>query len=193
MSLKNSANVIRKSSLVLFIKTVAIIAASVAASGLIVYLLSETPLAPSYGETISSVSLYKIEIIRKSIYIYTVFVLIMLAGIITISLLYSHRVAGPLFRIKVVAKETSEGKRLKSFTIRDNDLLHPLADTLNEMIGKYDTLHEELEKDFEELTNELQEIDASLKDSDRAATEKNINSAKNVSDRIEKTLSGLTL
>lgn len=52
-----------------------------------------------------------------------------------LALLWSQKIAGPLFRVKKYLKEISEGKELKEFiTFRENDQLPAIAQAFSEMV-----------------------------------------------------------
>ncbi|MBU4375943.1 MAG: methyl-accepting chemotaxis protein [Candidatus Omnitrophica bacterium] len=45
----------------------------------------------------------------------------------------SHRIAGPIYRVKSIIRDIGEGKLDKRIHLRKNDELHDLADELNKM------------------------------------------------------------
>ena len=55
------------------------------------------------------------------------------------SLFVSHRIAGPLYRFKMVFKAMAEGDLAIRANIRKHDYLHPHAKALNEMIEALET------------------------------------------------------
>jgi signal transduction histidine kinase len=55
---------------------------------------------------------------------------------IAVTVFFSHRIAGPLYRFKKVIEILSEGNFTDGFRIRKTDQLQDLAKTLNDMIEK---------------------------------------------------------
>lgn len=54
--------------------------------------------------------------------------------LVGISLLISHRIAGPLYRFRHVYRNLIEGRIVRRFRLRPRDLLHDEADVLNEVL-----------------------------------------------------------
>ncbi|MFH0876740.1 MAG: methyl-accepting chemotaxis protein [Candidatus Omnitrophota bacterium] len=67
----------------------------------------------------------------------TVAVVVVFAGLATIllTLLFTHRMAGPIFRFRKVLETLEQGDFSKGFNIRNFDQLQALADALNRVIG----------------------------------------------------------
>ena len=72
------------------------------------------------------------------ILVQTVLIVMVIVGIATISvtLFFSHKVAGPLYHFKKTMKELEAGDFSIDFRIRNLDQLKDLADTFNNMIKK---------------------------------------------------------
>jgi methyl-accepting chemotaxis protein len=70
--------------------------------------------------------------------IQTLLIVTILIGLATIvlTLLFSHKIAGPLYRFKKVIENLEEGDFSQDFHIRFNDQLKDLADKFNSMIVK---------------------------------------------------------
>jgi len=68
----------------------------------------------------------------------TLLIVTILIGLATIvlTLLFSHKIAGPLYRFKKVIENLEQGDFSQDFHIRLNDQLKDLADKFNSMIGK---------------------------------------------------------
>ncbi|MFZ9521569.1 MAG: HAMP domain-containing protein [Silvanigrellaceae bacterium] len=60
--------------------------------------------------------------------------LLFLVSVAVIGLVYSHRVAGPLFKIKNVCKDICEGNTSARITLRPNDDFRDVAEQLNQLI-----------------------------------------------------------
>lgn len=70
--------------------------------------------------------------------IQTVLAVTIIASLVTIALtlLISHKIAGPLYRFKKVIEALGDGDFSSDFKIRKMDQLHDIADTFNKSIGK---------------------------------------------------------
>ncbi len=108
----------------------------------------------SYEETFRILLQAKEEILTKSVIIYTFAFVIILTGIVIITLLYSHRVVGPMRRISRVAEKISAGDFSETITLRRNDAIQPLADELNDLIEAYRKTLSELILRVDEIKEE---------------------------------------
>jgi HAMP domain-containing protein len=106
-------------------------------SFLLIYQSGNILVGKTYTEGIRNLSVMKGVIIQKSIIIYLLSSIFVISGVIIITIFYSHRVAGPLYRLSVAAKEISEGLPASPVRLRKSDVVHPLADTLNELADVY--------------------------------------------------------
>ncbi|HNW39617.1 MAG TPA: hypothetical protein PKI44_04250 [Candidatus Omnitrophota bacterium] len=70
--------------------------------------------------------------------IQTVIVIVIISGIATffVTLLFSHKIAGPLYRFKKAIESIKEGNLNSNFHLRDYDQLHSISDEMNAMIDK---------------------------------------------------------
>ncbi len=131
-------------------------------------------LGPSYQESFRILSEFKKEILYKSIASYAFTLIVILLGIMIITLLYSHRVVGPMYRLSMFVKRVTDGDLSETAVLRRNDAVQPLADELNVLIVNY-----------RQLINELQEQTAQLKKlADLSGCDEN-------SDELKKVLSEL--
>lgn len=112
--------------------------------------LKRTP-GLSYSDSYGVISALRQELLHKSILIYGVTALLITFGIAAISLVYSHRVAGPLYRLGVEARDIASGDLSKSVRFRKNDAIHEVADDMNGMRESYKNLLSSLESGIEEL------------------------------------------
>jgi len=118
----------------LTVKVILVIAAGVAVTGALLYVSSQIWLGESYTEGLKTLSKSRGVILRNSIIIYATTSLFVLAGIIVLGLLYSHRVAGPLYRLAATARLISGGDYRVHVKLRDGDAVHPLADSMNQLV-----------------------------------------------------------
>ena len=98
-----------------------------------------------FASQASTVSIVNSRVVVRSasdfilpILVQTVAITVILVGIATIlvTLLFSHRIAGPLYRFKKVLEALEAGDFSSAFKIRTLDQLQILADTLNSVVVK---------------------------------------------------------
>ena len=115
----------------------ALIVAAGAGISIGVFLLMTTERGSSYGESIRLLSVLHREIAWRSAIIYTSSLFVMVSGVSFISLLYSHRVAGPLHKLGMIARSVATGDLSGLAKLRRRDAVHALADDMNELITAY--------------------------------------------------------
>ena len=127
-------------------------------SALALYLDTYRPLNTHYSAIFSILTGLKETILIKTIQINIIFFLLTAAGILVIGLLYSHRVAGPLYRIKVYARSVSEGKPHGEVKFRNKDAIHSFADAVNGMTKSYEQRLAVLDSMLQDLESALKKI-----------------------------------
>lgn len=137
-------------------------------SALILYLDIYKPLNTHYSAILSILTGLKETLFTKTIQINAIFYLLIAAGILVIGVLYSHRIAGPLYRIKLYAKSISEGKLHGEIKFRREDAIHSFADALNGMTKSYEQRLTLLDSRIQDLENVLKKI-KTLQESSRDA------------------------
>lgn len=104
---------------------------------LVIWLYSYREPAASYAENYRMLARLRSEIVCKSLIIYAVTSLFIIGGTAVLSLLYSHKVAGPLYKLGMFVRKTALGDFSGSVTFRRNDIIHPLAGDVNAVIASY--------------------------------------------------------
>ena len=104
----------------------------------------------SYSETFQLLSNIKQNIFLKTIIIYFTGFLFIVVGIILISLFYSHRIAGPVYRLTEFTKKISAGDLSSAVSLRQNDTVKPLSREMNNLVDTYKSSLQELLKSVEE-------------------------------------------
>jgi len=174
----NDTNVLKKgfiTRLVLWILLVFVIFSSIA--GIFLYFNTYRPLDTNYSASISIISDVKEELLVKTLTINTVFYLFILIGTVMLTVLYTHRIAGPLHRIKLFARSIAGGDLTSVLKFRKKDAIHSFADSLNEMTDNWRGRTSDLSSHLQQLeyaVNELRSL--SEKGEDTAALMKRISS-----------------
>ena len=102
-------------------------------SALVIYERLHVDLSPHYGAAISLLTQAKESLIITSIEINLIFWILIAVGITLLGILYSHRIAGPLFRVRRYAAALGEGRFDERISFREKDALHTLSSALNEV------------------------------------------------------------
>lgn len=79
------------------------------------------------------------ELIVPPILINNLFMLIVIS---VIGIIYSHRIAGPVYRMSRQLRRVLDGERGVHITLRKRDALHDLAARINSLIAEFDELRE---------------------------------------------------
>jgi signal transduction histidine kinase len=124
-------------------------------SALITYERLHVDLSPHYGAAISLLSQVKESLIITSIGIHLIFYLLIAIGVTVLGIFYSHRIAGPLFRVRKYAAALGEGRFHERINFRKKDALHDLSSVLNEIA-------EGCQDRSELLTSQLRELQDGL-------------------------------
>ncbi len=111
-------------------------AAGMLAVTLFLYYATATDLGESYGHAIYLINDLKVRIFPLFFAsFYTIFILVVVtAAIAAISVLYSHKIAGPLFRVERNLDLIGDGDLTVNTRFRRTDQLFVLADELNGMV-----------------------------------------------------------
>ncbi len=132
--------------------------AGTAISAAVLYSDIYRPLNTHYGAIISIVEGIKESLIEKTLKINIISYVMISAGIGALSLLYSHRIAGPLYRIKLYLRSMSDGKQERKLKLRHKDAINSFALTINEMNEAYRNKSLILDSDIDELKKYINEV-----------------------------------
>jgi methyl-accepting chemotaxis protein len=125
-------------------------------SALVLYKSLHEPLSPHYGATVTILTQAKESLVTKTIEVNLIFYLFIAIGVTLLGILYSHRIAGPLFRVKQYAALLGGGRFDQRVGFRKKDVIHSLASVLNEMA-------EGCEDRTKLLASQLRELEDGLK------------------------------
>ncbi len=103
----------------------------------VLYFRLRVPLSPHYGAAVTIITRVRDALARDVILIDLVFFVAAAAGVLVLGVLYSHRVAGPLFKVKRYAAEMAEGRFDARIRFRRKDAVHELADALNRVAASW--------------------------------------------------------
>lgn len=153
------------------------------ASAIFLYTNLHVPLIPHYGAAHTVVTEVKDSLIIETLKVNLILYLLITLGVLVLGIFYSHRIAGPLLRVKQYAASLALGSFDDRIRFRKKDAVHALASVLNEMakgceerINEFvteltmledsllalDSLSEKSEEN-EAIIKKLQEVDAKIK------------------------------
>ncbi len=130
----------------------------------VVFLFLREPLAESYGAAFEA-----LRTAYRQVYVYVgVAVLLQLASsmalVYFLSLYYSHRIAGPMYKLKIILRQYLEGNPVTRITFRRSDLVHAMATWFTEFLLFLEhrrKLLEEAETLCDSLTREGRRVEGS--------------------------------
>jgi len=140
------------------LRSVAVFVCGVLLTSIAIWFYSYREPAPSYAENYEMLSRLGEEIVLISVIVYAAMSLLTLAGTAVISLLYSHKVAGPLYKLGLFLREVTSGDFSGSVKLRKNDVIHPLAEDINALVSSYRALVSDMEAKAGELSSTVSGI-----------------------------------
>ncbi len=102
-------------------------------TAVILYLSAQQPLGPSYQQSFARLAHLKHEMLIKSIIIYSILSLLIISGVIFITVIYSHRVVGPLVGLRRIIRAMAAGDLTMAAHFREKDAIITIADAINEL------------------------------------------------------------
>ena len=144
-----------------------------------------------YSAILSIVTEIKQTLIIKTIKINVFFYLLTVIGITVLAILYSHRISGPLYRIKLYAKMLSGGRFDTAIRFRHKDAIHSLAEVLNKMSKNYNDKTSMITTEIQRLKDAVTELD-SIKEK-KEAVETSLKKVTEIDSRIKQLLDTIGL
>src|SRR5574341_182701 len=89
----------------------------------------------SYADSYKIIAELDRALVVKSLILFSFTMLLIIAVIVIISIAYSHRVAGPLYKFGMHTRKIASGDLAESVRLRSNDVIHALAADLNNLSG----------------------------------------------------------
>jgi methyl-accepting chemotaxis protein len=124
-----------RSLLIFYTLAIVLVGAAVAAAW--VFFVFPTSLGEDYGSVIATVQQMQNILLGKVAVIYVVMSVFMIGALIVLHLFYSHRIAGPAYRLSKEASIIAKGDLTGNICFRQKDNLTDMADTLNQVASRY--------------------------------------------------------
>ena len=132
----------------------------------------------TYDEALEGMRFVKHELMRSAVYIDLIVISVLTVAVIILTLLMSHRIAGPTWRMEQSAKAVGSGDLTLNVRLREKDEMKPLADKMNSMVaglrGKVDEIAHEyahLEVEIAMLKNRWEADDISPEETLEVSTD----------------------
>lgn len=151
--------IIRKNFLRNFlIVLLAVFFAGSALSALVIFFNIHKPLDSHYSAIIYVITELRESLIMKTMTVNLVFFVLIAAGSGLLTLIYTHRIAGPLRRIKHCTKAIAGGNLDTKAKFRHNDAINAFADSLNDMTEFYGNKVTTLSAEVQQLHSAVNEF-----------------------------------
>lgn len=128
-------------------------ALGIAITCFLLLLLFHKPAGTGYADSFQTLSKFRNELTFISLTISSGGLLLTLAGVIFITVLYSHRIAGPAYRLAVISRMAGAGTLDEHAHFRKKDFIQPLAEEMNAMLRQYSSLMDEVEQSLQETSD----------------------------------------
>ncbi len=158
-----------------------------------VYLYSDIsrPLSTHYSAIVSILNEMHDTLIIKTLKINALFFMLTFAGILILGIVYTHRVCGPLHKVKLCSRSVAGGEINTVMKFRDKDAIHAFGNIFNEMTLNYSDKVRGLNSEVEQLKKAILDVEKLAEEG--KATEEDIERALEIDERIKEILKTITL
>jgi methyl-accepting chemotaxis protein len=191
MALKPGDLISRKHPQNLFVLLFGIFMLFAVSSAVYLYLDIYRPLSTHYSAIVTIASDLHETLTIQTLKINVLFFGLITAGILMLGILYTHRVCGPLERVKIFAKAVSEGRMDSRICFREKDAIHTLGENLNNMTEVYGHTVVSLASEIKELRAAVKELEGLSREG--ADTKAVLKRASEIDARINEALDKITL
>jgi len=103
------------------------------------YAAMDRDISGGYGQALEGMRYIREAMIRNFLYTEAAIIVLLGIAVAAISLVMSHRIAGPLWRLEQTAKSVGEGDLTCEIHLRNTDEIKSLADQMNRMTSRLRT------------------------------------------------------
>jgi methyl-accepting chemotaxis protein len=101
------------------------------------YLLFQEQGKTTYADNYKLLAELDQVLVTRAIIVFSFTLLVSSIGAVIIAVAYSHRVAGPVYKLGMITEKISAGDLAGPVRLRTNDVLHELAAEFNALSGHY--------------------------------------------------------
>ncbi len=156
-----------------------------------IYLDMYRPLSTHYSAIVSIISDIHETLAIKTFKINAVSFFLIFAGILVLGILYTHRIVGPLQRVRIFAKIVTAGKMNAKMTFRKKDAIQPFKNSFNKMTEKHTERLVRINSEVQALKVSLDGLKSSA--AEGRDMEEEMNAVLRKEERIKKLLSDIKL
>ena len=127
----------RRFGLYLFASTLIIVLLGAALGGAGVFALLPANLGEGYGAVLSTVQGMERTLLERVAGIYAVMSIFIIGAVMLLHLFYSHRIAGPAYRLGRESEAIGQGRLKVNIRFRQKDNLTDMGDSLNQTAARY--------------------------------------------------------
>lgn len=124
----------------------------------LLYLNIYEPLNTHYSAILSIVADLKETLLFTTLKISMLSSFLAAIGILCLGILYTHRIAGPLYRIKDAVKEIGKGNFETKLRLRSTDAIHHFAESINSMTERFSERIVALSESLDQLKGTVAEV-----------------------------------
>jgi len=106
-------------------------------AGCVLFWLLPAELGESFGDIMATAQEIRRVLVWRLATLYAITALLIVLGIALIHLFYSHRIAGPVYRLGKEAARIAQGNLLGHISFRRKDNLTDMAEVLNDLVARY--------------------------------------------------------
>ncbi len=174
----------------LFFYTFCIIVLGAVSSGIGIFALFPSSLGEGYGKALLTIQLMEQALLIKIVWLYVVMAFFFIPAIAILLMFYSHRIAGPAFRLGREAELIAGGNLKAGFQLRQKDNLTDLEDMLKQVAARYRDTVSTLKNQTTALETQAESISGMVQQSkDRVALESALDELSSTVKSIDKILS----
>lgn len=159
--------------------------------GLFFYLSVNDSLGDTYARKLLSLSIYRNTIVRLSLQAYIPFAAVTAVAIVLFVVFHSHKVVGPLYRIRRFACDVIQGNIGDSIRVRKGDAITTLVDTVNGFSGKYGGIYAELDSLADRMQAHTLGMEKAMADGDQERFNHEISMLNECREWMDRILSGV--
>ena len=119
------------------------------------YWAMDRKLDGGYVQTLDGMRFVKLSVMRSAVYIDLIVIGVLIVAVLVLTLMMSHRIAGPTWRMEQSAKAVASGDLTLNVRLRKNDEMKPLADKMNRMVTGLKGKVDDMCRDYELLDEEI--------------------------------------
>jgi len=174
----------------LFLYTFFIIVIGSLCGGIGIFAFLPSSLGEGYGKALQTIHGMEHELLVKIIWLFVVMAIFFIPAISFLLMFYSHRIAGPAFRLGREANLIAQGNLKADFRLRSKDNLADIEDALKQVAVRYRDTVSTLKKQAATMETQAESISGMVQQGkDRAALESALEEISGTAKKIDTILS----